>query len=378
MAIQRARTGQPMRIRAGDWNAVARATEQVLGERTGPGGLVTATREPDIVWVRNASAVDRDVFEVLGIDAPMVLPSESEGDFANRLALDCDTPAAADHTGKFVVLLEPIPAGKCGRAVLSGLTQVHLEMTDEAHGFADVKDADATVLASCAAGAAQILWRDSTSGSDWAVVRLGVPPAPFSWLFESACMIDAGDPDATGEGTFAFTVEDGGASGAPDAATEQRVLLKFAGPVKASSLAAIVPAVFGLGTSIVTNGPSAEVVYAKVVLDCAWITEDFDPATVTWNTKPDTTGGAVADAAWTAYVAKLTDTNTLSPYGSNQPPYYSKTALRLIAPVTTAYGVEVRVAEIRAEDNSMTPNDRLASADIAVTVGFQSGLAYVP
>ena len=102
-------------------------------------------------------------------------------------------PAAADHIGNFVILLEPA-AGEIGRACISGVCPVRVDVNDEDDQFADVKDGEATMLESAPTGSARIIWKESGTGTKWAVVRLGggagLPPGTTDgqvlWWWQTA------------------------------------------------------------------------------------------------------------------------------------------------------------------------------------------------
>ena len=73
-----------------------------------------------IVLVKNSSGADRDRFDILGIDGPIIAPTDNPDEFKNRVTIDGITPAMADHTGQFVILAEPIASGAIGRGHLDG------------------------------------------------------------------------------------------------------------------------------------------------------------------------------------------------------------------------------------------------------------------
>ena len=134
-------------------------------------------RQANTVLVRNDSGSNQNRLAVLGIDSPIIDPATNDNDFKNRVALSCVTPAENTHEGKFVVLAEPIAAGKIGRAYAAGLCPVKVNVEDEEHVYADVNDGDTTQLLSVEAGSASILWREGGTGTQWAMVRLSnLPP----------------------------------------------------------------------------------------------------------------------------------------------------------------------------------------------------------
>ena len=82
--------------------------------------------------------------------------------------------------------MEPIPAGKIGRAAVGGVVPCKVLTPDWAGSTrypyltADICDGDATRLEVQASGGADILWHASTAGTqddEWALVRLGPRPA---------------------------------------------------------------------------------------------------------------------------------------------------------------------------------------------------------
>jgi hypothetical protein len=110
-----------------------------------------------VVWVKNDSGTDVDRFGVLGIDEPIILPDENENEFAMRVALKCVTPSAGgssedDNRGRFVICAEPIANGKIGRAFIAGVCACKLQDNS---------------------GSAVVLWKDESSGGEWAIIRLG-------------------------------------------------------------------------------------------------------------------------------------------------------------------------------------------------------------
>ncbi len=89
--------------------------------------------------VKNSSGADRGQFDVLGITRPLFAPSVAFQESKNRIVLDCTSPRTSSHTGKFVVLAEPIKAGQVGRAFASGVFPAKLEIVSAGNKFADVK-----------------------------------------------------------------------------------------------------------------------------------------------------------------------------------------------------------------------------------------------
>jgi len=71
--------------------------------------------------VRNDSGADQERFAVLGIDAPLILPTENPAAFQERVALSLVAPDADQHRDRMCILQEPIAAGALGRGLIVGL-----------------------------------------------------------------------------------------------------------------------------------------------------------------------------------------------------------------------------------------------------------------
>lgn len=180
MTLQHVQRGDPLRIPSGDWNKIVDATRAFYQQQAGLGATAPAAvggRQASVVMVKNASDADQERFAVLGVDGPVILPEDNEDEFKRQVALSCVVPTEADHRGKFVILLEPLPVGAIGRACAAGVSIVRLEIVNEDDTQADVLDGDATKLTTVTSGgAAQVLWTEEASeGEVWAIVRFGSP-----------------------------------------------------------------------------------------------------------------------------------------------------------------------------------------------------------
>jgi len=172
-AFKRATPGGKLEIPAAAWNACLDAAE-ANRRKGGDGEPITQTRQADIVLVKNTSGADVGRFGVLGIDGVVFTPTDSLSGFQERFALRGTTPALPAHAGKFVVCLEPIAAGKVGRAYVSGTCAVQVDMRKSDDAFCTPIAGDRAKLRSGAQGTARILYRESNAaGVTWCVVRLG-------------------------------------------------------------------------------------------------------------------------------------------------------------------------------------------------------------
>ena len=141
--------------------------------------------------IENASGVDRDRFEVLAIDGTVFSPDENLTEFQNRIAFRGVTPT--DTTSPVAILLEPVADGRIGRAVVSGVAVVQVDLIDTEHTHAVAIEDDSTKLESAEGGSIEILVIDrSATGTKWAIVRIGAGGAAEDEYYELTENLDAG------------------------------------------------------------------------------------------------------------------------------------------------------------------------------------------
>jgi len=151
------------------------------GPLPGTSSLVQGT----IVPVKNNSGADCDRFSVLGIDSPIFSPTDNLDVFKTRPGLVGVSPTLANHLGNFVVLLRPAASGAIVPAMIAGIVpcKVKIEATasnpltgQSWYQYADIEASTTSRLTLRPFGAAQVLWKASTStGDQWALVRIGPP-----------------------------------------------------------------------------------------------------------------------------------------------------------------------------------------------------------
>ncbi|MBN2581475.1 MAG: hypothetical protein JXL80_00295 [Planctomycetes bacterium] len=206
--MKKVKSGDPLVIPAPTYNAfVDAAVDQKRRQQASSQTERAAFRQAGIVLVKNGSGADRLRFDVLGIDTPVITPTDNENAFKSKVVLNGSTPSESDHLGRFVILLEPLAGGKVGMACAAGVCAVHIDVQNEDHRFADIKDGEAASLESRESGAATILWKEPGTGLKWAVVHVAgaVPPA----LFPVTVTKDGGEAgDAGTDCSFTYTVKD--------------------------------------------------------------------------------------------------------------------------------------------------------------------------
>jgi hypothetical protein len=174
MTLRKVQSGQRLNIPASAYNAFVDAARDFRQRSANIAAQTEAVRRrADVVLVRNDSGSARQQFDILGIDGPLITPTDTETEFRARLALKGVTPEDS-HEGRFVILAEPLAANKIGKAFIAGACPVRLSVDeDKEWQFAECADGEAGHLEAGMEGSAAILWREGGTGDQWAIVRLG-------------------------------------------------------------------------------------------------------------------------------------------------------------------------------------------------------------
>ena len=176
--------GQRLHIPAVAYNAFLDAAQANSGRRFGQTSpTLVGHPSSGIVRIKNASEDDRSRFDILGIDGPLFDADESPDAFLAGPMFSGLTPDIEAHTA-WAILLEPIPAGHIGLAMIDGVTlgRVRLAADSDIVRYATIADEDAIALAPAADGPVQVLWHEAAAGASWAILRLGNTPPARRWV----------------------------------------------------------------------------------------------------------------------------------------------------------------------------------------------------
>jgi len=176
--VPKVKRGDRITFRAGHWNAFADAANSHIERQLGQGASPRADAwRPNVpIRVRNITGTDQDRGAVLGICQPVFHPATAEDAFHAEIAIDGRVPDEDKDVSRFVVLQEPISAGKVGWAVVAGVAPVRINVeTEDEDRFADICDGVTGYLTAGASGSAFVLWRAGGTGEQWAYVLLGTP-----------------------------------------------------------------------------------------------------------------------------------------------------------------------------------------------------------
>lgn len=167
-------SGDKIVISAQVWNAMLdAAVANRMGDNPSPDGA-PGSRSATVIRIRNDSGAAVARFGILGINGPIVTPTNNLTEFKRTIALKGITPAAGTHEGKFAVLLEPLAKDKIGAAVISG--GVPVQISGPIGPFAEISDAVSGYLTPGDSGSARILYPpqdDVATDQRWAVIRIG-------------------------------------------------------------------------------------------------------------------------------------------------------------------------------------------------------------
>jgi hypothetical protein len=186
MTIPFLQSGQQYRLKAPHFNAFAQAANAYSSTELQGGGDVLPTQwQTDVRLIQNDSPDDAAAGDVLAIEGVVITPEDAQvdtnwmrwpGDLVfSGVKPDLLKPIVLyPHVGHFAVLLEPIPKGKQGLAVFSGIVTAPINLVYYEHPFADVAH-DTRQLTSNWYGAAEILYTQEwpvDSGKFYAAVKL--------------------------------------------------------------------------------------------------------------------------------------------------------------------------------------------------------------
>lgn len=166
--------GQPYKPRANWLNTGNEVFEAYLRSKHGGGApqVPGAIPQPSIVRLKNITGDVVPQFGALGIGDPILSSVDSEQEFKRIIAHEGDFPRPMQP---FAVLLEPLGIDKIGRAVIQGATVAKCNFPHDKLPYVD-GDGTTTEPEGVADGHGKVLWKETGTGSKWAVLLLGAGP----------------------------------------------------------------------------------------------------------------------------------------------------------------------------------------------------------
>jgi len=177
--LQHVQPGAPFEPSAATWNEFIDAARAVKDHRSQRGeNALNALIQPHntcLVKYDASTGSTLAAFSTLSYGTPLIDPSAAASDrllASKRPAIAGVTPSAATANRPFLITMEPIQGGSLGRAVASGLAVVQVSVSSASHWRAKPSAGVTANLVSAASGGVPILWKESGTGTKWAMVLL--------------------------------------------------------------------------------------------------------------------------------------------------------------------------------------------------------------
>lgn len=171
-----------MRFKVGDtsipaaWlNDVARAIELPANRQRAN----EAQLPEGIVYVKNSTGADVPRFGVMALTNIEILPADNPSGFEAQPVFTGSLPAAAYAT-RYAVARKPIGTGAIGECYISGVFAATVNVVAESHACAAPVAGDALKLSTSGDGIAQIVWKETGTGTKWAVLRMIENPGEYA------------------------------------------------------------------------------------------------------------------------------------------------------------------------------------------------------
>lgn len=208
--LKKVSKGQKIRdaLHAEAWNDLVETSnltlQRVLDLRDAFRGSVYP--HPAVIELQNGTGVDLPIAAVVALGNPIITPTADLDTFQQRPNLIGVSPPASPSPTLFAVTLEPIVAnvgdgtGGVGRAAIAGVAAVQVNFGATTDGFARPAAGTTGNLVSSPSTGVPILWPQpaSTTGLQWALVRLTGVGAGSGWLFRGALVgLPQNDPATT-------------------------------------------------------------------------------------------------------------------------------------------------------------------------------------
>jgi hypothetical protein len=193
--LNKVKTGQSFNPKASDWNAFVDAANAHKNRQHNIAKPQQFANSVNIVIVKNASDYNLPIYAPVVTASVAIKPKDDGRQFftdRNHPTFNVVPVDLVDQPGTFLILTEPILAGKTGKAMLYGTMSVKLNISDEKH-FCASGEYGTDKLVSCYDGPMKILYKESGTGEKWAVVSLNIDDESIVIRNNSGDDILAGD-----------------------------------------------------------------------------------------------------------------------------------------------------------------------------------------
>ena len=174
--MNKVQTGDPIQIKAATWNSFIDAAEYVKNLQSDQrGGPLSNGKYSGVVLLKNGESTLFPRFSAMAITDVLIRPDVNEPEFTGKCPAFLGRKVTnAYEEYPYAVLLEPVDAGKIGRALLLGIVPAKVSILDPEHKFAEPMVGNASgAMQSAENGVARIIWKGGNSGNQWCLLQLG-------------------------------------------------------------------------------------------------------------------------------------------------------------------------------------------------------------
>lgn len=164
MSLRKMIRGQPLAIPADGWNRIVDAVTSAERAKRLGGDRLRRAFPPGAASVRNMTGARLDRMSIVSLVGATVEPHIRIGEFASNISFRADVPSGQDDA--IAVVVDPIPAGGVGPAIVAGIAAARVRMVDEEHRFAAAADGQTAHLVSSDEGPVQLLTVQSVDERD--------------------------------------------------------------------------------------------------------------------------------------------------------------------------------------------------------------------
>ena len=174
--MNKVQTGDPIQIKAATWNSFIDAAEYVKNLQSDQrGGPLSNGNYSGVILLKNGESTLFPRFSAMAITDVLIRPDVNEPEFTGKCPAFLGRKVTnAYEEYPYAVLLEPVDAGKIGRALLLGIVPAKVSILDPEHKFAEPMVGNASgAMQSAENGVARIIWKGGNSGNQWCLLQLG-------------------------------------------------------------------------------------------------------------------------------------------------------------------------------------------------------------
>lgn len=226
--------GDPLRISAREWNTLVEVGDAwrsgLLSAVDGGTGVSVPTGL--VLPMKNSTGSVIDRFHAAAISGVLFSPTANADTFKNQIGGGLTAVAmSSSYFGKFCVFQETTANNLIGRAVIHGVTVTQITVNHADHDRVDVDTAGGSKLVSQFYGAGQILYKESGTGTKWAVIRIGEFVAPMMKAVADGSITAGSSGTAVvqinGSGSESITVYLNWMEQSQDVSDEDELLVRF-------------------------------------------------------------------------------------------------------------------------------------------------------